>query len=63
MSDRMTGRMRYRIQKRLFREPLLVLQFEWKTMISIGFDFEHALRWHDATFEDLQAYERSQNAT
>jgi hypothetical protein len=48
----LTGKTRYRIQKRFFRAPILVLQVQ----VTFGrFDDEHqpGPHWRDATVEDL----------
>lgn len=54
-----TGRHRYRILTRLFRDPVLVLQVEWRTTGThwdiygnSGPDYQH-LVWEDATIQDL----------
>lgn len=54
-----TGNRRYRVLNRLFREPVLVLQLEWRRKgkrfgsYSIrGIEFD-VLVWYDATVEHL----------
>ena len=53
----MTGRTRYREQKRIFRSSLLVLQVEveCERFVCHGpmVDVEEYIKWRDATVEDL----------
>lgn len=54
----LTGRTRYRVQERLMREPLLVLQVEWEMKVG---DYEDSplagstsRGWRDARLEDFR---------
>lgn len=51
----LTGRTRHRLQGRLFRTPLLVLQveFRWAGMPGGSRRVCDGLSWRDATFNDL----------
>jgi hypothetical protein len=51
--SRLTGKRRYREQKRLFRRSLLVLQVEFHDTCWSGGFVEPCLSWRDATVEDL----------
>jgi hypothetical protein len=42
---------RYRVKKRLFRKPVLVLQVAYRTFEPYSFDMVWA--WRDAKIEDL----------
>lgn len=50
---KLTGRRRYREEKRLFRRPLLVLQVEYQDRVYDGFGGLPVNRWRDATVSDL----------
>lgn len=57
-SNRKTGRTRHRIETRLLRKPLLVLQYEWRTtgyyvdMYGDGQDYDYCY-WKDAEVGDV----------
>lgn len=54
MSDKPTGRRRYRIQRRLFRKPILVLQVEVEGRVYVGGGDSALNRWWvDADIEHL----------
>ena len=45
---------RYRVQPRLLRKPMLVLQIECEDMVQLSFGaVEKVSRWRDATLEDI----------
>lgn len=58
MSD-LTGKRRYRLEKRLFREPLLVLQVQVRDRAFDPWGGYPILMWRDATAEDLLTIEAS----
>jgi hypothetical protein len=62
MNERLTGERRYRIEKRLFRPPVLILQV--KVFWQDGPPDHHGMplylsgrEWRDATVEDLTTIE------
>jgi hypothetical protein len=51
-----TGRTRYRVQKRLFRQPLLILQVEIRNTTYTALDIRW---WQDAQLQDISMVPRS----
>ena len=65
MKTSLTGATRYRVQTRMFREPIIVLQVE---LHSEGYCFDEShdsgrdvdyLWWRDATLEDISRTKES----
>ncbi|WP_062120335.1 hypothetical protein [Aureimonas sp. AU40] len=54
-----TGKRRYRTQRRWFRSDMLVLQVEFHDVSYIGRSIEPCLSWRDARVEDLMTIEAS----